>query len=155
MRLVPIPAFGRIRRAVVASALEYIETTQSTKMATRQVLARRQGGTPMTIEKVSPDGSMVAGVSVVGPVKRDHHIVADLQAILAERLSTKRHLLSRARLPRILLVVDSYLYGDSAHWREAAAGLDFTGYHTVARVSGPERCTVLMTARQSWQIPDV
>jgi hypothetical protein len=149
MHLVPVPNFAHVETQVIESAVDYIRRTQSLDTAPSFVLARRPGGPPLSISKLGPAPNYVGGLSSVGPIKGDNHIEADLREILAERLAAKGKRLRRIRLPRILLVLDSYVYGDLSHWRNVASQLDFSGYHTVARVAD-RRCDILKTKLDSW-----
>jgi len=151
MQLVPVANFWQLEPGVIGAALEYVRETQDAETASRLHLASGSGGPSLTIEKVGPKPDYVGGNISIGHAKRGVQIRRDLTAILNERLHEKRTRLARTRLPRILLVIDSYLYGEAAHWCEVASQLSFSGFHTVARIPDYLLCQILKTDDPVWR----
>ena len=135
LRLVPIPELSRREPEILERALLYISDTRDLASAPAGILGLGTLARHVTIKKVDArHAQVVAGIGI-GPLKRDSTVVSDLQRLVGASVEDKRAKLRRTRLPRILLLVDSYIYGEARHWREAVATLDLTGFHTIARIS--------------------
>jgi len=150
MTLAPVPNLRGIARELVAGALEYIEATRVLVAAPRVVLLPLPLGRKIAIQKVAASPNHVGAVMLIGPVKRAHVVQDDLRRLIRESLERKRARLARVRLPRVLLLIDSYVYGDLEHWRAAAAQLDLAGFHTVARIADTGVCQLLHSEAHSW-----
>jgi len=150
MQLAPIPDLRRRRPELLASALRYIARTTFADTAPPEKLASVPHGHSITIEKVGAARDYVGAVIMIGTAKRSVQIERDLTRILTERLREKTRRLSRVRLPRILLLVDSYIYGERDHWQAVAEQLDLAAFHTVARIPDFNRCQVLRTEEPRW-----
>src|SRR6266545_1912435 len=136
MTLAPVPNLRGIARELVAGP--------------RVVLLPLPLGRKIAIQKVAASPNHVGAVMLIGPVKRAHVVQDDLRRLIRESLERKRARLARVRLPRVLLLIDSYVYGDLEHWRAAAAQLDLAGFHTVARIADTGVCQLLHSEAHSW-----
>lgn len=134
LRLVPIPDLRRRESEVVARALHYISQTRDSGSVPACVLGIGTLSRHVTIKKVHADRAQVVGGIGIGPLKRGSTVVADLQRLVGASVQGKRAKLAHTRLPRILLLVDSYIYGEAQHWSEAVSSLDLAGFHTIARI---------------------
>lgn len=150
MTLAPVPNLRSVGPGLVAGALEYIEATRALAAAPRVVLLPLPQGRKIAIQKVADSPNRVGAVMLIGPVKRAHVVQDDLRRLIRASLERKRARLSRVRLPRVLLLIDSFVYGDLEHWRAAVAQLDLAGFHTVARIADIGVCQVLHSEADSW-----
>jgi len=150
MNFAPVADLRGLAPRLVADTLRYIEATQAVTAAPRTVLVSLPHGRSIAIQKVAASPDRVGSLMVIGPVKRAHVVQEELIRLLRETLDRKRASLSRVRLPRILLLVDSYLYGDLEHWRYAAERTNMTGFHTVARIADLGVCHVLHSEEAPW-----
>ena len=150
MTLAPVPNLRGIGPGLVAGAVEYIEATRVLATAPRVVLLPLAQGRKIAIQKVAASPNHVGAVMLIGPVKRAHVVQDDLRRLIRESLERKRARLSRVRLPRVLLLIDSFVYGELEHWRAAVTQLDLAGFHTVARIADTGLCQVLYSEADAW-----
>lgn len=150
MALAPIPQLRQVGPQLVKDALQYIEATRSLGMAPRFVLAAAPHGRSITIQKFAAAPDQVGAIILVGTPRRAHRVEQDLVRLIGDRVRRKRTLLSHLRLPRILLLVDSYVFGELEHWRHAAAQVDLAEFHTVARIADVGICQVLHSNNKVW-----
>ena len=150
MTLAPVPNLRCVAPQLIAQALRYIGATRLVAHAPRTILVALPQGRKIAIQKVGASPNRVAGIMLIGPVKRGPLVQQELIRLLSECLERKRKSLSRVRLPCVLLHVDSYVYGELAHWRCGAAHVDVAGFHTVARVADVGVCQVLHSEEGAW-----
>ena len=151
MHLAPVADLQKARAAVVAAALSYIQSTAVDVVAPRRMLHRGAGGRSISIEKVAPSGAYVGARMSIDTAKRDPTVVSDLARLIGACLAAKDAALRKVRLPRVLLLIDAYDYGDLEHWKMALGSLDLTQWHTVARIAGRGRCRVLHSRETCWR----
>lgn len=150
MTLAPVPNLRAIAPQLIAGALRYLGATRFASEAPRELLLGLREGRKIAIQKVACAPDRVGGVMFIGPVKRAHRVHQDLVRLLGESMAKKAARLARVRLPRVLLLVDSYVYGELDHWRCAISALDVTRFHTVARIADVGVCHVLHSEKRAW-----
>jgi hypothetical protein len=151
MFLSPVADLRDHRSAIITSALNYIRTTQGLGVGPEHVLQRRPGGRSLRIRKVGPSGEHIGGWITPEPMKRAHTIRADLTRLCGDVLARKADRLRRIRLPRVLLLIDSYVFGDQADWVDVFQHLSLLEWHTVARIADRSLCYVLHSREPSWR----
>jgi hypothetical protein len=150
MTLAPVPNLRRVRPELVAGALRYIDATRVVAVAPSIVLMPLPLGRKIAIQKVAASPNQVGAGMLIGPVKRTHVVQDDLRRLIRESLEGKRVRLCRTRLPRVLLLIDSFVYGELEDWRAALTQLDLAGFHTVARIADRGVCQVLYSEADAW-----
>ncbi|MFN0195935.1 MAG: hypothetical protein ACKVT0_04275 [Planctomycetaceae bacterium] len=151
LHLTPVPDLRAIEPALTAACLEYIALTQSRTTAERHVLARYPRGRKLSIQKVGDSSAYVGALITIDLPKRDPQVIEEIRIILTDRIEEKRRKLRRVRLAKVLLLVDSYSYGENYHWRHAAEGVAFREFHTVARVHSATTVQVLHSLDSQWR----
>ena len=134
MRLAPIPRLKQRRHEIMEGAVKFIANTQHCDAHREIVLSRVENGRSITIRKVGSSPTQVGALMVIGLPKFAAQARAGLAALIQERVQEKQRLLKRIHRPRILLLVDSYVYSDNVDWLAALRDTDVGAFHTVARV---------------------
>jgi hypothetical protein len=124
MRLAPIPGLKQRRREIMEGAVKFIANTQHCDAHREIVLARVENGRSITIRKVGSSPTQVGALMVIGLPKFAAQARVGLAALIQERVQEKQRLLRRIYRPRILLLVDSYVYSDKAEWLAALRDTD-------------------------------
>lgn len=150
MTLSPVQNLRAMAPPLINGALRYIAETRFVSEAPRAILLVLREGRKIAIRKVGPSPDRVDGVIFIGSVKRAHRVHQDLVRLLGESMAKKAARLSHVRLPRVLLLVDSYVYGELDHWRRAISEVDVMGFHTVARIADVGVCHVLHSEEHAW-----
>ncbi len=150
MTVAPIPDFKARRQIFIAAALEYISGTQLVDRAPSHTIVKLDRGRSLTIAKARTAPSHVSTVILIGRPKWAIEARQDLTILMGKRIAEKRRLMRRLRRPRILLFVDSYVYSDIDDWATASAGINVSGFHTVARVA-VRACQILHSENRQWR----
>jgi len=103
------------------------------------------------IQKLDSSSDKVLFCGVSGAVKHESEVVGDLCRLLNDRLDTKKYLLRNIAFPKIVLLLDQYLFADLAEYEACVnqiPSLNF--FHTVFVVRGRWNSFLLYSQHTDW-----
>jgi hypothetical protein len=146
----PLPDLSRIFEDLRARLFAYLQDTAALAAAAPQVLWHGQSGREWTVRKVRADASALAASMSLGGPKWEGDVRNELRTLVSASAASKLEKVRAIPEAAILLLVDAYHYADREEWLRATSGLNFSGFHTVARVYLDHDCQILFTAHPAW-----
>jgi hypothetical protein len=150
----PIDDFAAIRGEIQKGLLDYIRGTDSWERAPLKIVFERitpqQRPQQCGIQKV---GNKLDRVISGGPVwvKWEGDATIDLCGLLNESLTTKVDKLRDIAAPKILLLLDEYVFADPEMYGKCIPQISsLSSFHTVFVVQGNKRGFVLYSQHSDW-----
>jgi len=152
--LTPIDNFANFRDEIQRRLLDYIRSTSSLERSPLEIVFERivpqQRPQQCGIQKV---GSKLDRVVSGGPVwaKWEGDAAVDLCGLLNQSLDTKVDKLRDITVPKILLLLDKYMFADQEMYEKCMPRTSSLGsFHTVFVVQGNERGFIFYSQRSDW-----
>jgi hypothetical protein len=150
----PIDNFASVRNEIQKGLLNYVRDTGSQERVPLKIVFERvvtqQRPQQCGIQKVcnKPD-RVKSGSWVSAKGRRD--ATTDLCNLLNESLNTKVDKLQDIAVPKILLLLDEYIFADPEMYRKCIPQISSLSlFHTVFIVRGNQRGFVLYSQRSDW-----
>jgi hypothetical protein len=150
----PIDNFADVRGEIQGRLLDYIRSTGSLERSPLEIvfegIVPQQTPQQCRIQKV---GNKLDRVVSGGPVwaKWEGDATVDLCGLLNQSLDTKVDKLRDITAPRILLLLDEYMFADQEMYEKCIPRISSLGsFHTVFVVQGNERGFVFYSQRSDW-----
>ncbi len=148
--LEPIPNFAAHREVLSEQVFHYLEATARDDSAQAATIGAFENHAMIHIEKFSSEGQHLHYMTGGADAKWPGQILHDLSTLIPSAVSLKAQRLSKFALPKILLLVDSYLYGKSEEWQAVINAIPQHPFHTIARVHNEHRCQILFSSDRRW-----
>lgn len=151
--LTPIDNFSYLRNEIQEGLLEYIRDTRNLEMASWKVVFREivlPHQQLCQIQKVGSKPDKVY-VSVAGIPKSGADIIRDLCFLLNERLDKKVKLLKKIGEPKILLLLDEYVFSDPEDYKACLDQIpSLDSFHTLFVVQDRRNSFLLNSQHDDW-----
>jgi len=150
VRYNPIDDFGKKRRRIESSIMEYLRTTQNAPFSREVELLIGRDGFGWYIQKRHSEKRRLSG----GPsssAKFKGEIAEMLCNLLNKALQAKVEKLKRISLPKILLLYDRFPWMDAEEWKQYLPRLSYIdNFHTIFLVSEKSSNSILHSVETSW-----
>ncbi|MGD0992904.1 MAG: hypothetical protein ABR998_10575 [Gemmatimonadales bacterium] len=150
MSLEPIPRMAVHRDRLLTAALEYIGETVRLDVAEDALLESFENGAMIHIKKVSPKGQAVLHMTGPADAKWGGQIMHDISTLVPAAIALKSAKLANISLPKILLLIDGYVYARAEEWEASVNWAGRHSFHTIARVHSERQCQVLFSRDARW-----
>lgn len=151
--LTPIDNFACVRDEIQKGLLEYIRDTRNLEAASWKVVFRKITLPHQQLCQIQKVGSKPdkVYVSVAGMPKTGTDIIRGLCSLLNERLDTKVKLLKKITEPKILLLLDEYVFSDPEDYKACLNQIpSLDSFHTVFVVQDSRDSFLLNSQHNDW-----
>lgn len=147
IHLAPAPEPYQVLKSVLVEIEHYLIATRDKVIAESCVLWRGMDGARWSIDKRGSKENILGYTISIGDAKFLPKIEDDLRQMLGAELADKRDK-TRGMYKVILLFIDAYHLADPPHWQRVASEIDFSPFHTVARVYDDYQCQILHSVQE-------
>ena len=148
--LEPIPHFKTRQAELTEKAFEYLSRTSGDESAVAALIGAYENGATIHIEKFSSSGEHLHYMTGGAGAKWGGQILHDLSTLIPSALADKTEKLKTLTIPKVVLLIDAYVYGKGAEWQAVVNGIARHPFHTIARVYDQHRCQILFSQDQRW-----
>lgn len=149
LHLEPAPNARKLGQDILPLVEAYLRQTTEVTTAPSMTLWKGSDHRQWKIEKIGDKRNIVGGAFIIGGAKWQAESQLELHDLIEEAVLTKREKTAGMERP-ILLLIDAYHYAEGDDWKTASANVDFSGFHTVARVFGEYKCQILHSVESLW-----